>query len=288
MRKFEGGIILFEVWHNRKNIGSSRYRGHWWVKYFKELELFKQCKKYDFVIFQKCYWLNYMKVYDGIKILDLVDPDWLEGKPIKEIANLIDAFTCCTEKLATFLRQLTDKPVVVIPDRQDLEYCKEKKIHRGRAKSCVWFGYSHNSHVLTQTIPYLTELGLDLTVISEKYTTVCDGKESFKQNEKWKKWQLDTSGREIIKHDIVLMPHSFKSRDQFKSNNKTTYSWAIGMPVATNFDELKRFIDEAERKKEAEKRLKEVKEHYDIKQSVIQLKGLINELKGKKGKNENL
>jgi len=74
----KGGILLFEKWHGKENIGSSRIRGHWLVKYWSEveprdmeLELFKQGAKYDFVIFQKVYWLDFVKEFNGIKILDL-------------------------------------------------------------------------------------------------------------------------------------------------------------------------------------------------------------------------
>uniref|UniRef100_A0A7C4U4C6 Glycosyltransferase family 1 protein n=1 Tax=Caldisericum exile TaxID=693075 RepID=A0A7C4U4C6_9BACT len=274
------GFVLFEKWHNRKDIASSRYRGHWIIKYWPEAEVFKQGQKYDAVIYQKVYWLEHAQQFEGIKILDICDPDWLEGHMVKEMVDLVDAVTCSTEVLARFMRQLTDKPVIVIPDRQDLEYCKEKKIHRGKAKSCVWFGYSHNSHVLRQTIPYLMELGLKLTMIAEKPIVLSGyGDEGFKQYESWKLWKLDTVGREIIKHDIALLPYSIRLKDQYKSNNKMTYAWSLGMPVATNYDELRRFIDEKERKKEAEKRLREVREKYDVRQSVVQFKELVGRLK---------
>jgi len=281
-----GGILLFEKIHNKRDVASSRVRGRWYIKYWPELEEFVYGKKYDFVIYQKAYLLDHAKNYDGIKILDIADSDWTEGQPIREMLEYIDAITCPTEVMADLFRQMTDKPVVVIPDRQDLEYCKVKKIHKGWAKEVVWHGYAHNSYVLGQAMPALLRLGLNLSIISNEMINLKNQSEAVtgqSLNERWTKWNVDTFCQELIKSDICLMPPAYKPNDRFKSNNKTTLAWAIGMPVAANAEELEKFMDENERINESEKNLKIVKEKFDIRQSVTQLRELIEQIKkGKK------
>ena len=78
------------------------------------------------------------------------------------------------------------------------------------------------------------------------------------------------------------MPPDSRPRGQYKSNNKVTKAWALGMPVARMSEDLERFLDPEERKKEAELRLKEVKEKWDVKTSVSEMKQLIEDIKNKK------
>jgi len=61
----------------RKDIGSSRIRGEWLANNCGDTEIFIQGKAYDVVIYQKAYWVEHAKLFKGIKILDLCDPDWL-------------------------------------------------------------------------------------------------------------------------------------------------------------------------------------------------------------------
>ena len=74
------GIVTFEKFHGRKtnSIGSSRIRAYNLVKYWEEASIYKHAKKYDVLIFQKAYWIEMAKKFEGIKILDLCDPDFLD------------------------------------------------------------------------------------------------------------------------------------------------------------------------------------------------------------------
>ncbi|MHA1329543.1 MAG: hypothetical protein ACTSR2_00565 [Candidatus Hodarchaeales archaeon] len=265
------GILLFEQWHGRENVGSSRIRGHWLIKYWPEAEVFQQGGKYDVVIFQKCYWPEYVRAFNGIKIFDLCDPDWLDTLPIKEVIDYCDAVTTSTEALRDEVQKFTDKPVIFIPDRQDLEFHNKQKVHKGRAKKVCWYGYSHNAKVLDKAIWSIKSFGLELVVISNL-------RPFYQKADKNIKWELETINDEILKCDFVVMPPDTRPRGRFKSNNKITKAWALGMPVATNIEELKRFLDPEERKKEAKKRLKEVKEKYDVRLSVKEFKDLINQI----------
>lgn len=273
------GYMLGSEIYNKTDLASSRIRGDWLIKYWPDAERFVPGQKYDAVIFQKVYYQEYADSFKGIKILDMCDPDWLDVSHFKQMVDAVDAVVCSTYKLADFIKKLTDKMVVVIPDRQDLEYFKEKKIHKGRAKNVVWYGYAHNSYVLKQTLPYLQQLGLGVIIISNEFISLTASSPYANTiQETWKKWTLDTVNKNIIKGDIVLLPEPFLEKDKYKSNNKTTNAWALGMPVAKNFYDLKRFMEEDERKKESEVRLQEVKDKWDVKKSVFEIETLINKL----------
>lgn len=273
------GILLFEQMQGKNGIGSSRIRGHWLVKNWPEAEIFQQGAKYDVVIFQKAYWLDYMKNFGGIKILDLCDPDWLDATPIIGLFDLCDAITTSTEALRDEVKKMTDKPVVFIPDRQDLDFHNVQKVHEGIAKKVVWFGYSHNAKVLDKVVSFLQRKGLELTVISDArpaypkadYNVKYDwGNPNFNFNE------------EILKNDIVLLPENPSPRARFKSPNKTYTAKALGMPVATTPEELILFLDENERKKVAKAGLEEVRKYWDVRTSVEEFKCLIKTLQNNK------
>ena len=288
MKKAKIGFLLYENIIGNKNAASSRIRGKWLIKYWPEAEEFVYGRKYEVVIYQKCYPVDHAKLFKGIKILDLADPDHTIREPIIEMMRYCDAMTVSSEALRDFYQTMIDKPVVFIDDRQDLEYLKEKKQHKGRAKEVVWYGYSHNSHVLKAVLPSLERLKLGLSIISDSMTTVTAYSKERREKrvkERWIKWNLDKVNREIIKSDIVIMPSSMKPNDRFKSLNKTTNAWALGMPVANTADDLEKFLSEEARKKEAEKNLKIVKEKFDVRISVQEMKDLINKLKNDKLEN---
>lgn len=269
------GILLFERRHGKKAIGSSRIRGHWLIKYWPEAESFCQGQKYDAVIFQKVFLFDYWKHYDGIKILDLCDPDWLSGEPITRGLKDIDAITTSTEELAKTVRKMTDKPVVYIPDRVDLKAYSTVKEHKEKAKSVVWFGYSHNIEPLNMALPFMKRYNLNLTVVSDKPFLQADNNIAFRQ---------DRLPEELLKHDMAVFPEFKEKRFRFKSNNRTIQCWALGLPVATTPDELTKFLSPEERNKEGKKRRKEVEEKYDVKLSVKEMKDLICDIQKNKNK----
>ena len=273
------GILTFEQMHGRVDVGSSRIRGDWLIKYWDEAERFVLGTKYDVVIFQKAYWVEYAKEFKGIKILDLCDPDWMHfGYPVKEMIELCDAVTCSSEEIKNYISKITDKPVYYIPDRVDLEVHNIKKQHIGDAKNVVWFGYHSNFALLDSTIISLKTLKLSLIVISDKpYIPPAGLKNRIEIINL--PWDVDTVNSDIIRGDIVLNPIIKVGKWKFKSNNKTLTSWALGMPVANDNDDLKLFLKEENRIKESEKRLKEIIELWDVKISVQDFKDIIERLK---------
>lgn len=268
----------------KNSVGSSRIRGSWLLNHWKEAEEYKIGKKYDAIIFQKAYNIEFLKVYEGIKIFDFCDPDWLEKRPVKEVIELCDAFTTSTPALAEFLSQMTDKPVVCVPDRVDLTQFLQQKNHEGTAKTVGWYGYDTNQRTIDQCLIALKNLGLQLRVYSNApyypQTSIqgIDG-DWIARNISNIKYDYETINDELLTSvDIIINPRLETGRFKYKSNNKTLTAWALGLPVAETSDELAIMMDADARKAEADKRTEELKENWDVRQSVEQMKNLIDEL----------
>ena len=277
------GFITFDR-DRSDQTGSARIRAGNLIKYAPEFEIFLTGKKYDAVVFQKFYWPQYAAIYDGVKILDICDADWLLGSPNVEVVRMLgymDGVVANTEAMAEYIRKLTKVPVIVIPDRHDMALMKEQKQHKGKAKSVIWFGYAHNAHVLKPYIPKLMEHGLKLTIMSDKFVTVAGSMYAdFKDSEDWVKFPIDVPAMnlEMIKHDFAILPPSRRPQDQYKSNNKTTHAWAVGLPVAIWGDEIDTFMDEEARKKDQEEHYQSTHELYNCVKSVEEYLNFIKDL----------
>lgn len=276
------GILTMEKYERRKigSVGSSRIRGDWLIKNWRsgerlmDAEEFIIGKKYDAVIYQKAYFKEHMAQAKCLKIFDLCDPDWLDSRPVQEVASYVDAFVVPTENLKKALADFIDKPIIVIPDRMDLEFYKNPKLkHEGTAKSCVYFGYSNNANlVLPQCIETLKYHNLKLTVIADA-PFVSSG---FYETS-FVKYDNATVNEEIKKHDFVLLPQLEDDyRFSMKSNNKTVSSWLNGMPVAHTPEDVARFMNGEERAKESAKNYKIACEKYDVRLSVEEYDQLIS------------
>lgn len=271
------GIVTFEQFNGRTGVGSSRIRGHWLEKYWDEAEIFVQGKKYDAIIYQKAYWNEHASIFDGKKILDICDPDFLHwGYRTKQMIDEVDAVTTSTEALAEAFRNFTDKPVVCIPDRIDLSEIKSTKKHKGDTKWVAWYGYSSNFDMLKPVIPVLHKMGLGLIVISDSAFFVPSLYKDIPLRNLKHSWR--TVYQDLLDADVVINPQSTRGRWKFKSNNKTIMAWALGLPVAHTVDELKNLLTEEQRIAESKKRLQEVAEQWDIKLSVDEYKKLLSSL----------
>lgn len=267
------GLLTMEQYENRRenSVGSSRIRGRWVMKYTPEIQQFKNGGNYDVMIYQKAYWREHMDTFKGIKIFDICDPDWFDGRPIMEVIEKVDALTVPTQALADYLKQLTDKPVVVIPDRIDPEdHTPVKEKHIGKMRTVVWFGYGQNQVVLDQVVNVLSKYGVKLAVISNT---------RYHDADVFVEYNYATFNQELIKHDAVIMPPYQKDiRFTFKSNNKTLTSWALRMPVIAEVPDLERFIDPKEREKEAQMRYDEITTKWHVKESGREYLELINQI----------
>lgn len=268
------GYVLFDNYWQRKGVGSSRIRGRWVIKYLNkiegvEAEEFVQGKEYDVIIFQKAYWKEMAREFKGIKILDICDPDWLEGAEVVSFAKEMDFITVPTEALKEAIEKFTKKPVYILPDSEDLEILPPPIKHEARARKVVWFGYSNNMEVLYPTFYTIKKLGLGLIVVSDGHMNT--GECSITNV----KWDALTCDSEYQKADFAILPEKFNGRFKFKSNNKTIHSWALGLPVAKTPQDMERFMDGKERQKEADIRYAEVKKNYTTEGFAKQLIDLI-------------
>ncbi len=274
-------------WRQYGTIGSSMIRARWLAQKWPEAEEWKHGDKFDAIILQKVYWLDMVKDFKGIKILDMCDPDWMKSEQtsckLVEMSKYIDAITCSTDELTDMIKKfVTHIPVITIPDRLNLDLFTIKKKHTGPAKSVVWFGYYHKAkEVLNQVMRSLQKRKLSLYIISNSQF-IPDNDYGVEISNIM--WTPNDAFMDIQNGDFVINPSSPFKELRFKSNNKSLISWALGMPVVQEAKDMDRFLDPKERQKEADMRQKEIEEKWDIKLSIKQYQELICELQMKKGK----
>jgi len=274
------GYWLWGNVHNKPETGSSRIRGKWLINHWPESEELHYGRKYEAIIFQKVYEVEFAKLFDGVKILDVCDPDCLEAKiPFMEMVEACDVVTTSTDALRDVIQKWTKKPVITIPDRHDLDTFKGRKVHIGKAKEVCWFGYAHNSNPLKAVIPYLIENNLRLSIIAETPIEIAENPKEKTVDERYTKWKLDTLNDEILKSDFVVMPGSRDPNSRFKSNNKSIHSYLLGQPVATSVEELERYLDPKNRQEDADKNYEMAVRDYDVRLSVKFMQDLISKIR---------
>lgn len=279
-------FFTWSMWHGKEPSGSVRLRVNNLLPYWSEADNYKYGEHVDVMIYQKVYWQpdwSFMAEFKGIQILDISDPDWLEWAYIGQTLEYMDAVTCPTENLANFLRQLTDKPVVVIPDRHDIAKVPPLKTHQGEAKKLVWFGYAHNASTLNPALHYIEREDVELTVISNKdpsHGFIAADPKKIANKYTFVQYDDATKYKDLAEHDILLMPKGMRAIDYYKSNNKTTTAWLAGLPVAQTAEDIARFKTAEARNIEAKKNYDIARRDYDIKLSVNQYKRLIDEISG--------
>lgn len=281
-------FFTFSMYHAKGNVGSTRLRVEQLINYWPEADLYKYGENPDVMIYQKVYvqpdWL-FMKHFKGIQILDVCDPDWLDGVGIRDTVDSVDGVTCATEPLAEFIRQLTDKPVIVIPDRHDLREFKKQAKHSGPIKSVVWFGYKHNAEALRWAMNFLARKDIHLTVISNEDPMPhqwADSSEKSKELYTFQKFEAETLNEELAKHDAALLPVSSRPEDRFKSNNRTVIAWLSGLPIITDDASFERLDDPKLRQAEATKLRAEAEKDYDVRLSVSEMQAFISALASSK------
>lgn len=266
-------------YHGKGTVGSTRLRVKQLEKYWPEYKSYMYGEHVDIMVYQKVYiqydW-RFMENFKGTQILDICDPDWLEFQNVKQTIDCMDGVTVPTETMAEFIRQLTDKPVKVIPDRHDLDLFPTIKKHKGELKSAVWFGYYQNAELLRFVVPTLARLGIALTVVSNDNPYV----DRWADIEyKFKKFNQDTLHAELQKYDICILPQGDRPQDRFKSNNKTVIAQLCGLPVVTNIEELEATKTATQRNHIAQMEYNKAKELYDVKLSIKEMKEFIHEIK---------
>jgi len=291
----------------RNTLASSRVRGHWLSKYWKECDdnfypsdynwkgndffsiktQLDNLEPYDVIIMNKTYEAELVKRLRerGQKvILDLCDPDWQEPyysdknrkrkclETMKEVNVLV---INGIEMYQSVKKMFPKKPIYIIPDRIDLDWHKPRKqIHNKELKNICWYGYSANLVTLEPYIKDIIDMGLQLTVISDKFfeNLILLGVKNPREFISFKKWDLKTINELIVEQDCVFLGDKLT---KWKSNNRMLTAWALRMPVAKNIKDLKKLVNIDERIKNASQGFEMVKEKFDIKESVENYKQLI-------------
>lgn len=284
------GFITFEKASNRDegSIGSTRIRARWVAKYWEDAEEWKIGEQYDVLIFQKVYWDEMMDNFRGIKILDMCDPDWLEGRDIMKYVDKCDAVTTSTQALADYVQSFAPKKIVrCIPDRIDFEEHKTIKESQGEnIKSAVWFGYSHNIKYIQKTFNELIKRGIQLHVYTDTNIQLDYDHQALKLERH--SYNYDTIHQELIKYDVALMPErSNDFKGKFKSNNKITTCWALKVPVIEVPEDFDRLATKEARDKEVQEKYNIVQGEYNVIKSVDEYKLLISELLNARSKSNN-
>lgn len=275
-------FFTFSQFHKKNPpAGSTFIRVNQLIKYWPEADLYKYGENPDVLIFQKVYVSQDYKFpvhFKNKKILDICDPDWLDGKTaIKETIDAMDAITCPTKALADFLSQMTDKPVVVIPDRWDIEIIPKPKKHKGKAKTVVWYGYAHNAETVRPAIDLINKHDLELLIISNDnplYNRYAKKYKFIKSTE-----QNTSEFYDLMQQaDFAILPSGNRPIDIFKSNNKDTKAILAGLPIVKDLDSFERYLDGEERQGFVDNEWKSVRDMYDVRNSVNEYKDLISKL----------
>lgn len=282
----------FESFHGKKNIGSTNIRVHQLIKYWPEASLYKYGSNPDVLVFQKVYWLpdyRFVEHFEGIKILDICDPDWLDNMYIARTVENCDGVVVPTVAMQKFMQQMTDKPVKVIKDRFDIEFVPKPFTHKNKDRlTAVWFGYHHNAEVLRYgAVKALEDMGMRLVIISDEDPAAwrwANDREKFKQSYKFLKYGEDSIYERLQQFDICILPPDNSSRGMFKSENKTVKAQLAGLPVARSIDELETLVDNNKRNEVSQLYYKKAIKEYDVKISIQEYKELIDGLKNSKAK----
>ena len=283
-------FITMEKAGNRpeNSVGSSRIRARWVYKHWDNAEEWTVGRKYDAVIFQKVYWDELMDNFDGIKILDLCDPDWLEGRDVMKYVDKVDAVTTSTQALADYIIKLfPDKKIICIPDRIDLaEHTLIKTTHSSKLKKLVWFGYSNNFEYIQDILEdsrgreLFKDNGLSLTVFTDSQIDISNKSKEYIPFI-WKKYEYSRMHEELVKYDAAFFPSTRATanlRGQYKSNNKLLTCKALGLPIIMEPEDILTLLPQPIREKMSSEGVQEVKDKWDVKLSVTEYQNLISDI----------
>lgn len=280
-------FFLYSQFHGKDEpTGSDYIRSVQLLKYWPEADLYKFGENPDVLVFQKVFSsedYRFPQHFEGIKILDICDPMWLEGFNVVDMAHAMDAITCPTQAIADFMSQFHNN-VRVVPDRFDVDILPAPKKHAGKAKRVVWFGYSHNAETLKPALNIINELGLELLVISNDDPLL--HRFGIKGKQDWyhyKKYDEKTIYDDLQTADFAILPDGLRPEDPFKSNNKTVKSQLAGLPVAKTPEEVNEYMLASNRRKWYDDNYEIIKAEYDVRRSVDDMKYIINEIRGKSG-----
>ena len=225
-------FLTLEHVNPRHRYGSTRLRVHNLLRYWPEAGLWRRGDRPDVLVLQRVY-RRFPRA--PLTILDISDPDWDADWRVMDAVRQVDAVTCPTPGLAEFLRDQA-RQVLVIPDRHDVAALPAPREHHGRARRVVWFGWHHNAGPLSQLVPAVERIGLDLTVVSDRDPRAdrwAIQPQEFRRRYFYRSFHWSSIHKILGGHDICLVPRSGVPSDEFKSDNRETLSLLCGVPTAS-------------------------------------------------------
>lgn len=283
-------FFTFSMFHNKiPPVGSTKIRVENLLKYWPEADLYRYGEKPDVMIFQKVYVTydyKFIEHFEGIKILDICDPDWKDTPDIfiKDTIDAVDAVVTSSKALRDYLQDMTDTPCKLIRDRFDVSEFPPPKKHFSEAKTAGWFGYSHNAQSLRLVVPSLETRNMNLVIISNEDPSAwrwATKPELYRKNNyTFIKYDSDIQARaELQKADVAVFPKGDRPFDRFKSENKSVIAELCGLPVVRDSDELDTMMSGLARQKYIDKVYNKLKGDYDCRVSVEEYKDLIDDIK---------
>lgn len=239
--------LFFPAWLDGlpRQSASPRIRAEWVCKYWQGAEVYNGTQspaEFDVLVFQKCYLTDpcraFAERYEGVKVGDLCDPEWLDRNKLARLHDHIDqmdAVVTSTEALAQWFKPWL--PTFFIPDGIDLALHElrtgDEEPYFPDDVGLVWFGGSQNYPALESLIPVVATMGLPLATISDApYPHL-----------PWIEWEgVEQCNDWLKRFEVVLNPQPDWAPWTYKSWNKSLTAWALGLPVASDARGLQHLI----------------------------------------------
>ncbi len=315
MNNYRVAFRLADAYGKEKRgyLASSRIRGHYLSKYWDEcddcfypeeflqyegdffnpINQMKVLRGYNVVILNKTYEHKLAKLLqenNQIVIIDMCDPDHLSSHSSKQrksdclkTMKYADLIVVNSEELKKSVREVYKSQIEIIPDRIDLDSCQpQKEKHNETFRKIVWYGYSENLRVLEPYLKDIVDMGLEITIISDKFFEnffLVGCKHDPKELITFQVWRPERINKQIINRDAVFIgkdPDPYLSK--FKSDNRANLGYALGMPVAFDIKDLKSFWNCYAREYNAKKGQYRVRRYFDIRHSVSAYNKIIKKL----------
>lgn len=282
------GFITCQAVHPDWNVASTRFRVTWPAKYNEDFivtEDINELLKCDVVVYQTRFEERDVQSVVGFKnagirvISDFTDPHWESeyGGSIPERLRFMvgqsDIITLPTENLRkSFLKEFPNKRVEIVLDRIDLEIYGQLRVHKDTDKyTILWHGsFGNRGSVEELARDDLERLGENYNI---KLLCIYDNCEHYPIPEfdnielECREWSEQAVIDGLLESDISINP-KYDNWKNYKSNNKTVMSWALGVPcIERNFyREIKKYLDNtAKRKTVGADCRKIVEQQYDVK-----------------------
>jgi hypothetical protein len=188
------------------------------------LVLPERYEKGDTLIIQKVHNPNELRKAQsqGAKVIFDIDDAYLHITGYLHMVQMADMVTVDSDKKKEYVREYTQKPIVVIPDCLDWDgITRTEDVRNGVA---CWTSYGNNAEFLEGVkIPYKLKL-----ITTPNYDSFFNGECEFAP------WSLDTVDEEIRNSEMMVIPLPDNEVTRLKGMHKLLKAWANGVPCYTS------------------------------------------------------